>query len=92
MIDDFPRTLSLQELWDWKAAWYGKRRPSTTSECFDYEDCDQQINASNSTMDWETHKRWLPALNRSSAVTLLEYKIIKYEESYASNPYPLHPT
>ena len=55
MGNDRVPTMTLQELWDWRAGWHAKRRPHTTSERLDYEECNRQINdlASETDIDWE---------------------------------------
>ena len=52
--DRFP-TMTLQELWDWRAGWHAKRRPHTKSERLDYDECNRQIDdlASETDIDWE---------------------------------------
>lgn len=80
MTDDYPRTMTLQELWDWKAQWHGKRRPPTRSECLDYDECDRQIDdaGSETTMDWEEDERYLDLCpsptQRSCAAWTPEYQ------------------
>ncbi len=48
-------TMTLQELWDWRAGWHAKRRPHTKSERLDYDECNRQIDdlASETDIDWE---------------------------------------
>ena len=55
MGNDRVPTMTLQELWDWRAGWHAKRRPHTKSERLDYEECNRQINdlASETDIDWE---------------------------------------
>ena len=59
MGNDRVPTMTLQELWDWKAGWHAKRRPPTKSELLDFDECDRQLDdlASETTMDWEEFDR-----------------------------------
>ena len=55
MGNDRVPTMTLQELWDWRAGWHAKRRPHTKSERLDYDECNRQIHdlASETDIDWE---------------------------------------
>ena len=55
MGNDRVPTMTLQELWDWRAGWHAKRRPHTKSERLDYDECNRQIYdlASETDIDWE---------------------------------------
>ena len=59
MGNDRAPTMTLQELWDWRAGWHAKRRPHTKSERLDYEECNRQINdlASETDIDWEEFEK-----------------------------------
>ncbi len=52
-------TMTLQELWDWRAGWHAKRRPPTKSERLDYDECARQIDdlASETDIDWEEFEK-----------------------------------
>ena len=41
MGNDRVPTMTLQELWDWKARWRAKGRYATASERLDYDECDR---------------------------------------------------
>ena len=55
MGNDRVPTMTLQELWDWRAGWHAKRRPHTKSERLDYNECNRQVDdlASETDIDWE---------------------------------------
>jgi len=80
MTDDYPRTMSLQELRDWTAQWHGKRGPPTRSERVDYDECERQINdaVSETTMDWEEDEQYMDTCpsptQRSYAAWTPEYQ------------------
>ena len=59
MTSDHPRTMTLQELWDWQSAWHDKRRHPTTSEIDDWIECGRQLDdaISDTTMDWEEEEK-----------------------------------
>ena len=61
MGDDHVPTMTLQELWDWKAKWTAKRRFTTASEDLDLVECNRQIDEldseSETVMDWEEFDR-----------------------------------
>lgn len=59
MGDDRVPTVTLQELRDWKAGWYAKRRAPTKSERLDLVECDRQLDdlVSETTMDWDEFDR-----------------------------------
>ena len=59
MGNDHVPTMTLQELWDWRAGWHAKRRPHTKSERLDYDECNRQIDdlASETDIDWEEFEK-----------------------------------
>ena len=59
MGNDRVPTMTLQELWDWRAGWHAKRRPHTKSERLDYDECNRQIDdlASETDIDWEEFEK-----------------------------------
>ena len=78
MGDDHVPTMTLQELWDWKARWRAKGRYPTASERLDFDECDRQLDevASETTMDWEEDEQYVDAYpsptERSHAAWTLE--------------------
>ena len=59
MGNDRVPTMTLQDLYDWRAGWHAKCRPHTKSERLDYEECNRQINdlASETDIDWEEFEK-----------------------------------
>ena len=61
MGDDHIPTMTLQELWDWKAKWLKKSRFTTASENFDLRECNRQIDELDSEreteIDWEEFEK-----------------------------------
>lgn len=61
MGDDHVPTMTLQELWDWKAKWLAKSRFTTASENLDQVECNRQIDELDSEreteIDWEEFEK-----------------------------------